>query len=129
MERDSSSKTDLAIEGYMLLAERLRSEDEKELVRETIETELKVKIDCESLYYGPKSDAREELNKLSKSSIDYESTGLTVQEIAPTKSLLRLLTLVQRCVRQKEPILLVGGEKNFEQSFRLYHYFGISRDG
>lgn len=127
-ERDSSSKTDLAIEGYMLLAERLRSEDEKKLVRETIETELKVNIDCESLYYGPESDAREKLEKLSKSSIDYESTGLTVQEIAPTKSLLRLLTLVQRCVRQKEPVLLVGGETQFKQSFRLHHYFGISRD-
>lgn len=92
VERDSSSKTDLAIEGYMLLAERFRSEDEKELVCETIETELKVKIDCESLYYGPISNVREELNKLSKSSIDYESTGLTVQEIASTKSSLRLLT-------------------------------------
>ena len=36
--------------------------------------------------------------------------GLSLEAIAPTKSLLRLLVLVEKCVEQKEPVLLVGGK-------------------
>ena len=97
-ERGGSSKLALAHEGYMLLAERLRSADERNIVKEEIESHLGVVIDVQEIYYGDKSEARTLLSKLP------------LTHIAPTKSLLRLLTLVMRCVRQKEPVLLVGGE-------------------
>lgn len=108
-ERGGSSKSAIAMEGYMLLAERLRSEEEKEIVRSVIEEQLKVIVDCESTYYAAGSNAREQLEMIASSS-EAVHDGLSLQSIAPTRSMLRLLTLVDRCVKQKEPVLLVGGE-------------------
>lgn len=107
-ERGGSSRLALAQEGYMLLAERLRNDGEKTIVKEEIESHLKVVIDCDEIYYGEHSEARELLRKAALVAQEHPSSSLSV--VAPTKSLLRLLTLVSRCVRQKEPILLVGGE-------------------
>jgi midasin len=107
-ERGGSSKLALAQEGYMLLAERLRSEDEKVIVKEEIESHLKVVIDCDELYYGENSEARAILARATPAT---ETNLVSLSSVAPTKSLLRLLTLVLRCVRQKEPVLLVGGKR------------------
>ena len=107
-ERKVRSKEELAIEGYMLLAERLRDDDEKSVVKKIIEEIFKVDIDCDQIYFGPNSFARTQIERVSSN--DIEIAGLSLQQIAPTKSLLRLLTLVDRCVRQKEPVLLVGGK-------------------
>ena len=106
-ERGGSSKSDLAMEGYMLLAERLRSDEEKEIVRCVIEEQLRVSIDCEAFYYAADSKARIQLDSISKGE-EKEYEGLSLHSIAPTRSMLRLLTLVNRCVKQKEPVLLVG---------------------
>ena len=108
-ERGGSSKPAIAREGYMLLAERLRTDEEKEIVKDVIEEQLKVTIDCESLYYAGDSEARQQLHAIA-SSPEGMHDGLSLQSIAPTRSMLRLLTLVGRCVKQKEPVLLVGGE-------------------
>ncbi len=108
--RKFNTKEELAIEGFMLLAERLRDEDEKGVVKQVIEEVLKVHIDYNKIYYGPESKARKLIAKVRQEHVS-SSTGLTPQSIAPTKSLLRLLTLVDRCVQQKEPVLLVGGER------------------
>jgi midasin len=94
----------------MLLAERLRSDEEKEIVRSVIEEQLKVSIDCETLYYDTESKASQQLREIANSSKGMHE-GLSLQSIAPTRSMLRLLTLVDRCVKQKEPVLLVGGKK------------------
>jgi midasin len=51
-ERGASSKQVLAREGYMLLAERLRTDEEKGIVKKEIESCLKVAVDMDSLYYG-----------------------------------------------------------------------------
>ena len=109
-ERESITKCDLAIQGYLLLAERLRDADEKHLVKTIIEEHMKVEIDCDELYFGDKSESRKRLEMLSNMENSARTAGLTLQAIAPTKSLLRLLTLVERCVEQKEPVLLVGGK-------------------
>jgi midasin len=108
-ERGASSKVDLAREGYMLLAERLRTEEEKLYVREELETQIKVKIDLDSFYYGDMSQARVLMEKFLSEEANATSRHL-FSSIAPTKSLLRLVTLVLRCIEQKEPVLLVGGE-------------------
>ena len=107
-ERGATSKQELAREGFMLLAERLRIDEEKDVVRSVIESELKVRIEMNDTYYGENSEGRKMLEQvLGQKALLYES-GLHVDSIAPTKSILRLLTLVMRCIKQKEPVLLVG---------------------
>ena len=56
-DRSASSKYELGIEGYMLLAERLRSREEQQCVKEVLEKHLKVKLDLDSFYYGKESEA------------------------------------------------------------------------
>ena len=109
--RATGSKAELAAEGYMLLAERLRDVEERDTVREVLEEVIKVEVNCDDIYYGPDSKARKQLEDLSKqySKTDVDTAGLSVEAIAPTQSMLRLLSLVQRCIQQKEPVLLVGG--------------------
>ena len=109
-ERGASSKIELAQEGYMLLAERLRTSEEKECVKEVIENQLKANIDVDALYYDPDSEARKLLDRLHHDDYHDPEVRRFISSIAPTKSLLRLVTLVQRCIRQKEPVLLIGGE-------------------
>ena len=94
----------------MLLAERLRDEEEKILVKEIIEEHMKIEINCDQLYYGDNSESRKRLAMITRMENSARTAGLTLEAIAPTKSLLRLLTLVERCVEQKEPVLLVGGK-------------------
>lgn len=106
--RGASSKTELAIEGYMLLAERLRIDEEKDVVRSVIEKELKVTLNVAETYYGEESDGRVLLERVLSQAEMLAASGLNVKSIAPTKSIMRLLTLVMRCIKQKEPVLLVG---------------------
>lgn len=105
-ERGASSKRILAEEGYMLLAERLRTKEEKDCVKEEIERHLKVSIDVDAVYYADESDARALLHRIC----EVDGVGDLLASIAPTKALLRLVTLVLRCTRRREPVLLVGGK-------------------
>jgi midasin (ATPase involved in ribosome maturation) len=84
---------ELANEGYMLLAERLRREDEKQLVKSTLEKHLKVSIDTASLY-GPERIPPQ---------LSAEHTG-----IVWTASMRRMFVLLGRCLESREPVLLVG---------------------
>jgi midasin len=78
-----------AKEGYMLLAERLRSPEEKQLIRDCLERHLKSSaIDPVELYARtspPNSDA-----------------------IVWTGAMRRLFTLVAKALEAREPVLLVG---------------------
>eukprot|EP00978_Attheya_sp_CCMP212_P021229 scaffold61822_cov52-Attheya_sp.AAC.2 len=103
------SHAKILVKGFMLLAERLRENDEKDVVKEVIEEHFKISLSCDDIYYGKNAIARRELHQLTNMSESMEgATGLNTQAIAPTKGFLRLLTLVQRCIKQKEPVLLVG---------------------
>jgi len=106
--RGASSKSELAAEGYMLLAERLRVDEEKEVVRSVIEKEMKVSVELDELYYGKGSEGRRLLSEALGQESSLAASGIDVKAIAPTQSMMRLLTLVQRCIIQKEPVLLVG---------------------
>jgi len=106
--RGASSKQELAMEGYMLLAERLRIDEEKDVVRAVIEKELKVNINVNETYYGKESDGYVMLKQVLENTSLLSESGLNVNSIAPTQSIMRLLTLVMRCIKQKEPVLLVG---------------------
>ncbi|KAG7401289.1 AAA ATPase midasin [Phytophthora boehmeriae] len=53
-ERRPATKQALAEEGYCLLAERLRKDDEKQVVKQVLEQKCNVKIDLDALYYSGK---------------------------------------------------------------------------
>ena len=52
------SYEDLAKDGYLLLAERLREENERKIVQETLEIRLRVKLKMDDLYKEVLSDVR-----------------------------------------------------------------------
>jgi midasin (ATPase involved in ribosome maturation) len=107
-ERKVNSKQELALQGYMLLAERLRDEEEKMMVKIVLEEQMKVEISPDEIYYGQNCESRRKLSAIAQLDQYTRNTGLSLQAIAPTKSLLRLLSLVEQCVEQQEPVLLVG---------------------
>ena len=107
--RAASSKYELAVEGYMLLAERLRSREEQQCVREVLEMHLNVKLDIDTFYYGDESEAKVFLQRACDTDALDERIARFIKSVAPTKNLLRLITLVHRCVKKNEPVLLIGG--------------------
>ncbi|KAH9480590.1 Midasin [Psilocybe cubensis] len=98
--RDAVGYQELAENGYMLLAERARRPEDKIVVKEVIETIMKVKIDEDMMY------------NLFRADIDM-STYLghpvpATPSITWTKAMQRLYILVCRGLKFNEPILLVG---------------------
>jgi midasin len=96
--RDAIGYQELAENGYMLLAERARRDEDKLVVKEVIETVMKVRIDEKALYnlHGPEVEAY---------------IGCPVpssRHVVWTHAMRRLFVLVARAVRFNEPVLLVG---------------------
>ncbi|KAI1794980.1 midasin [Ganoderma leucocontextum] len=98
--RDALSYDELAANGYMLLAERARRDDDKVVVKEVIESVMKVRINEASLYdlQGPKFDPSEFLGCPIPSS----------SQVVWTSAMRRLFVLTARALRFNEPVLLVG---------------------
>ncbi|KQJ96949.1 midasin [Brachypodium distachyon] len=100
---EGKSYEDLAKDGYLLLAERLRDDSEKAVVQEALERNLRVKLNIPDLYNSEWIDG----DNLSPHAIRQrvqESFG----NITWTKSMWRLYFLIERCYRSREPVLLVG---------------------
>ncbi|KAM1135785.1 hypothetical protein TB1_033293 [Malus domestica] len=89
-------QVDLARDGYYLLAERLRDEGEKCVVREVLEKEMGAKLVEDNLY----------LQEYVPSFPDGAEIPKNLQNW--TKSMRRLYFLVERCYKMREPVLLVG---------------------
>ncbi|KAI0647852.1 midasin [Trametes meyenii] len=98
--RDAISYEELAANGYMLLAERARREDDKLVVKEVIESIMKVRIDEASLYdmKSPEHDPTTFLGCPLPSS----------SQVVWTSAMQRLFVLTARALRFNEPVLLVG---------------------
>ncbi|KAJ5758589.1 hypothetical protein N7520_005745 [Penicillium odoratum] len=94
--RDADDKEQLAINGFMLLAERVRNPQEKAAVKSVIEEVMKVRLDEDVLY----SPAQLERNVPQMS----ELPG----EVVWTKAMRRLFVLVSKALKNNEPVLLVG---------------------
>lgn len=90
--RDAIGYEQLASNGYMLLAERCRVPQEKEVVQKTLEKVMKVKLDMDKYY-----------ESLENSSLISNETS-----VVWTKALRRLAVLVSSCLQNNEPVLLVG---------------------
>ncbi|KAJ3856471.1 midasin nuclear AAA ATPase [Lentinula lateritia] len=97
--RDAVGYQELAENGYMLLAERARRDEDKVVVKEVIESTMAVKID-ERMLYDFQSRGPEFAQFLG---CDPSSASLIW-----TKAMQRLFVLVARALRFNEPVLLVG---------------------
>ena len=132
--RQPQSALEVAEEGYMLLAEKLRSEDEKKGVEEVLNSVCKVQILTDMLYEYPPVGGERKVSKMvntligsdinSGSSVSGgdlnelrdlqgklragEVTVEGVKGVAITASLRRLWRLTGRCVAHNEPVLLIG---------------------
>ena len=125
--RQPGSTQELAEEGYMLLAERLRKPDERAVVQEVLERQCKAKIDPSELYAkyfaneaGFLSDASKEMvasleekqtvtfSDAAPSTTSADETSVSSINVVYTKALRRLFVLVGRCLRHGEPVMLVG---------------------
>ncbi|KAK1640371.1 ATPase [Colletotrichum phormii] len=95
--RKADTREQIAINGFMLLAERVRVEEERTAVREVIETVFKVKIDPDVLYTANASPILTEV--LGKSN----NHG-----VVWTRAMRRLYVLVHAAILNNEPVLLVG---------------------
>lgn len=84
----------IAEHGYMLLAERCRTDEEREIVHQAIEASFKCKIEPEKIYD-------------SVVSILCENSEI-MKNISWTSSFCRLFALVKKCFDNNEPCLLVG---------------------
>ncbi|KAI5957391.1 MDN1 [Candida margitis] len=91
-QRDAVGYEELAINGYMLLAERVRKDDEKRVVKEAIEKVMKVKLDMDSYY----------------DNFDLEGLMGTENTVVWTRAMRRLAIMVLASVKYNEPLLLVG---------------------
>lgn len=98
--RDTISYEELAANGYMLFAERARRDDEKVVVKEVIESIMKVRIDESSLYdlRSPKFEPSSFLGCPLPSS----------NQVVWTSAMQRLFVLTARALRFNEPVFLVG---------------------
>ncbi|KAL9603891.1 MAG: hypothetical protein Q9219_000829 [cf. Caloplaca sp. 3 TL-2023] len=93
--RGADDREQLAIHGYYLLAERVRDDGERQVVKNIIEEVMKTKIDEDKLYGRQRLPA---------------SLGIdpTAGGIVWTKSMRRLYVLVTEALENREPVLLVG---------------------
>jgi midasin len=102
-QRKADTIQDLANNGYMLLAERVRKEEERAAVKNIIETVMsrkgpRVSIDEASMY---SEDVSPEL-RLCKEKARVDAG------VVWTSAMRRLFVLVTHAIRNNEPVLLVG---------------------
>ena len=90
--RKADDRAELARNGYMLLAERVRDSKEKADVKRVIEEVMRVKIDESQIYSTSKVPSRADLPR----------------ELVWTPAMRRLFVLVSNALDHNEPVLLIG---------------------
>ncbi|PYH91361.1 midasin [Aspergillus ellipticus CBS 707.79] len=94
--RRADDREQLAVNGFMLLAERVRNPQERAAVKGVIEEVMRVRIDEDVIY----------------SSSEMEKRAPHLSQLAPgvvwTKAMRRLFVLVSTALENNEPVLLVG---------------------
>lgn len=93
--RDAVGYEELAANGFMLLGERVRKREEKEVVRRTIERVMRVTLDMEAHY--AKLEREAQLAPMMQDGA-----------IVWTAAMRRLAVLVHTSMKYNEPLLLVG---------------------
>ena len=95
--RDADDREQLAINGYMLLAERVRNPEERAVVKAVIEEIMKVEIKESNIYSAEHVE-----------SLRGPDTDMLASKIVWTKSMRRLFILISESLKNNEPVLLVG---------------------
>lgn len=85
----------LALDGYMLLAERTRKDEDKETVKEVIEQIMKVSL-------NPRQEYEDLFHRFNASARDQK------QSLVWTTAMKRLYVLIRTALSFNEPVLLVG---------------------
>jgi midasin len=98
--RDAVGYQELAENGYMLLAERARREQDRAVVKSVIESIMKVSINEATLY------SFDRFGEGAKGFLGFDVPSSS--NIVWTQAMQRLLVLVGRALCSKEPVLLVG---------------------
>ncbi|KAJ4294136.1 AAA ATPase midasin [Kalmusia sp. IMI 367209] len=102
-QRKADTIQDLANNGYMLLAERVRKEEERLAVKNIIETVMSKK--------GPRVAVDEEIMFSEVASPEirlYNEKTDSDANVVWTRAMRRLFVLVAHAIRNNEPVLLVG---------------------
>jgi midasin len=94
--REVGLQEHLAINGFLLLAERVRNQEERSVVKKIIEDVMNVKIDDSHLYGVARTGDR------------FSTSVESPLGVVWTKSMRRLYTLVTEALKNNEPVLLVG---------------------
>ncbi|KAF9575027.1 AAA ATPase midasin [Mortierella alpina] len=94
--RGAGSYDELAMDGYMILAERCRKDEERAVVKEVLEEVMKSTIDLDVMYNC--ADVHKYMEQFHGGQ----------ENVVWTKAMKRLFTLVSRCLKNNEPVLLVG---------------------
>jgi midasin len=102
-QRKAETVDDLAMNGYMLLAERVRKEEERHAIKKIIEKvmskgSVRVTID-ETAMYGEAGSPEIML---------YKDKIVDNSDVVWTNAMRRLYVLVAHAIRNNEPVLLVG---------------------
>ncbi|KAJ3986826.1 midasin nuclear AAA ATPase [Lentinula detonsa] len=97
--RDAVGYQELAENGYMLLAERTRRDEDRVVVKEVIESVMGVRIDERTLY---------DFQSRKKELVEFLGCDPSDSSLVWTKAMQRLFGLVARALRFNEPVLLVG---------------------
>lgn len=100
-DRGAVGYQQLAEDGYMLLAERGRQEEDKAVIKEVIESIMKVTVDPARLYELFEQPATSILSRLPFSAVPASS-------LVWTKAMQRLFALIAFALAHDEPVLLVG---------------------
>lgn len=96
-QRKADTREELAGNGFILLAERVRKPEEQSVVKSVIEGIMKVTLHDETLYGPP-----------HVSNFGDPATLPVTKSIVWTKAMSRLYTLVSKALENNEPVLLVG---------------------
>lgn len=122
-KRKPQTAMDVAVIGYMIIAEKLRSAEEKVGIVDVLEATCKVILDVENIYShmghrGTGNAVRSDVSDVSLSLTEISSlqtklrndeiTVSGVSGIAITKAMIRMWTLVYSAMKHHEPVLLIG---------------------
>ncbi|OTA01223.1 hypothetical protein A9Z42_0015340 [Trichoderma parareesei] len=95
--RKADTREEIAAHGFMLLAERVRNDEERTAVKEVIEKVFKVTLNPHDLY---SAEMAPELKQIAHRA--------NAQGVVWTHAIRRLYVLVSRALQNNEPVLLVG---------------------
>ena len=102
-ERLPSTYQELSDHGFLLLAERCRKPEERQVVKDVMESVMKTVIDENALYHPSHWPVINGLYQQALANVNVDQF-----QIVWTTSMVRLFTVVGICLEHKEPVLLVG---------------------